>query len=235
MDSNKFDQLAIELLDKTKETLTTKRKEYAGDKDVFHNFEQGIKLSMHKHREAYAWELCVKHLQSVKDIIGNVENLPSEDMIREKFGDIRAYMILMEIMLLQRKINLASSVRQYPLGTEECEEWHGDRMMILCPRCGVQFSTPSKSAMKPRCPQCNNVVDKIKDTMTINEWEVYPNDWFQNKFSDIENGMVTMLWNSNKKGIIIPTNCQFHMDDWKEHKELIYDVYNGRLPWINRK
>jgi hypothetical protein len=92
------------LVDKRKEliesVLQKKGAEYANEANVFHNFEEGAKLSFHSNREMVAWEYMIKHLQSIKDMISN--NTPySEHIIREKFGDAINYMILIEAMMLE--------------------------------------------------------------------------------------------------------------------------------------
>jgi hypothetical protein len=92
------------LVDKRKEliesVLQKKGAEYADDVNVFHNFEEGAKMSFHNNREMVAWEYMIKHLQSIKDMISN--NKPySEHIIREKFGDAINYLILMEAMMLE--------------------------------------------------------------------------------------------------------------------------------------
>ena len=92
------------LVDKRKELIESvsqkKGAEYAADANVFHNFEDGAKMSFHSNREMVAWEYMIKHLQSIKDMISN--NTPySEHVIREKFGDAINYMILMEAMMLE--------------------------------------------------------------------------------------------------------------------------------------
>jgi hypothetical protein len=92
------------LVDKRKEliesVLQKKGAEYANEVNVFHNFEEGAKMSFHNSREMVAWEYMIKHLQSIKDMISN--NKPySEHIIREKFGDAINYLILMEAMMLE--------------------------------------------------------------------------------------------------------------------------------------
>ena len=92
-----------QLIDKRKEliesVLKKKGGEYANEANVFHNFEEGSKMSFHSNREMVAWEYMIKHLQSIKDMISN--NTPySEHIIREKFGDAINYLILIEAMML---------------------------------------------------------------------------------------------------------------------------------------
>ena len=85
-----------------------KQAEYAADGNAFHNFENSAGFSMMNERESAAWEFCVKHLQSVRDIIksvevgGEVHGYPTQELIDEKFGDIIVYMTLMHGMLTDR-------------------------------------------------------------------------------------------------------------------------------------
>jgi hypothetical protein len=92
------------LVDKRKEliesVLQKKGAEYSGDANVFHNFEEGAKMSFHSKREMVAWEYMTKHLQSIRDMISD-DKAYSEHMIREKFGDAINYLILMEAMMLE--------------------------------------------------------------------------------------------------------------------------------------
>lgn len=91
------------LVDKRKEliesVLQKKGAEYSGDTNVFHNFEEGTKMSFHSKREMVAWEYMTKHLQSIRDMISD-DKAYSEHIIREKFGDAINYLILMEAMML---------------------------------------------------------------------------------------------------------------------------------------
>ena len=97
-----------EFLGKLLEVCKAKQKEYADGENAFHNFEEATGMSVCNERETIAWELCVKHLQSVKDIIkhvevgGDVNGHPTQALIDEKFGDIIVYMTLMHGMLTDR-------------------------------------------------------------------------------------------------------------------------------------
>lgn len=85
-----------------------KSKEYNTTDDRFDHFKQAVGFSLCKEREGVAWEFCVKHLQSVRDLIkhvedgGDVNGHPTQKMIDEKFGDIIVYMTLMHGMLTDR-------------------------------------------------------------------------------------------------------------------------------------
>ena len=92
------------LVDKRKQliesVLQKKGAEYANEANVFHNFEEGAKMSFHSKREMVAWEYMIKHLQSIRDMVGDDKSY-SEHVIREKFGDAINYLILMEAMMLE--------------------------------------------------------------------------------------------------------------------------------------
>ena len=109
MDKLDFQEHQKELLTRLLEVGKTKQAEYANAEDAFHNFNDGVGISMHESREALAWEYCTKHLQSVRDIIkhvdlGGVNGHPTQGLIDEKFGDIIVYMTLLHGMLTD-KIN----------------------------------------------------------------------------------------------------------------------------------
>ena len=100
MNKTEFNKLVDKRKELIESVLQKKGAEYAADANVFHNFEEGAKMSFHSNREMVAWEYMIKHLQSIKDMISN--NTPySEHVIREKFGDAINYLILMEAMMLE--------------------------------------------------------------------------------------------------------------------------------------
>jgi len=100
MNKTEFNKLVDKRKELIESVLQKKGAEYADDVNVFHNFEEGAKMSFHSNREMVAWEYMIKHLQSIKDMISN--NKPySEHVIREKFGDAINYFILMEAMMLE--------------------------------------------------------------------------------------------------------------------------------------
>jgi hypothetical protein len=105
MDGNEFQEHQKKLLGNLLEVCRAKQKEYANNENAFHNFEEAVGISMNKERETVAWEFCVKHLQSVRDIITDIEDgngPPKQALIDEKFGDIIVYMTLMHGMITDR-------------------------------------------------------------------------------------------------------------------------------------
>ncbi len=84
-------------------TLTSKGKEYSEDDNVFSNFEDAIGLSLDiESREVVAYNYLLKHLQSIKDILKDVEEkgiYPSKELTDEKFKDAINYLVLIKGML----------------------------------------------------------------------------------------------------------------------------------------
>jgi hypothetical protein len=84
-----------ELYERTKE----KQEEYTVGDNPFHNFEQAESLSTTDSRERVAWEYCVKHLQSIKDVISDDTIEYGPEWVDEKIGDVIVYFVLIRAML----------------------------------------------------------------------------------------------------------------------------------------
>jgi len=80
--------------------------EYSRGKDAFHNFNQAQGLSTTGTPAKVAWEFCVKHLQSLKDLLNdNEEGVDiNPEVIDEKIGDIIVYMTLIRGMLREKSV-----------------------------------------------------------------------------------------------------------------------------------
>lgn len=107
MKQEEFNILLRERVAEIERVLTVKREEYSKGGDVFSNFKRGAGMSFHNEPESYAWELMVKHLQSIKDIIAHLEvdgynGYPTKELVREKVGDAINYLLLIELMILER-------------------------------------------------------------------------------------------------------------------------------------
>lgn len=81
-----------------------KNDEYASEEEVFANFKDGVGISYNKTPEKYAWELLSKHLQSIKDIMIDIEagRLPTVALIDEKMNDAHNYLYLIEGMIQEK-------------------------------------------------------------------------------------------------------------------------------------
>ena len=90
-------------LESIQKTLGQKGKEYSTNVDKFHNFNEGAKILgciPEKCLDAY----MTKHLVSYRDMLNRLQNgeIPSDELIDEKLGDIINYFILQKIQLKQR-------------------------------------------------------------------------------------------------------------------------------------
>lgn len=77
-----------------KTILQNKAKEYSKDENRLHNFYLGSNLSLQSPIDV-CFGYMLKHICSVYDILVIEVNLPSTDVIQEKFNDLINYIILM--------------------------------------------------------------------------------------------------------------------------------------------
>lgn len=92
-----FDKAVLKRLELCKEILIIKGKEYATDKDKFHNFNVAAILNGTTPEKAL-WGFATKHLVSIMDIIDDSDKF-SGQQIEDKIGDMINYLILLGIML----------------------------------------------------------------------------------------------------------------------------------------
>jgi hypothetical protein len=106
LDSRGFEGYLEGLLFQIREVLGTKAGEYVVNDDRFHNFHQGLRQfpDKFKTREDVMEAFQIKHLISIQDILQKLRNgeLPTEVLVKEKFGDAINYYILMLISILDR-------------------------------------------------------------------------------------------------------------------------------------
>lgn len=108
MEANLFYNSAQEFIESQFEILFKKKEEYATDGNVFENFENAVGISFHDTPEGVLWEYMVKHLQSIKDMIkdleigGEVGGHYDEKLVNEKIGDAINYLLLLRGMLINR-------------------------------------------------------------------------------------------------------------------------------------
>lgn len=106
MDRFTFNNHIIQRLDELKMLLSSKGNEYANIEDVHHNFKKATGLSLHNKPEQVLWEYCVKHLQSIRDIVNGKH--VDYSTVKEKTGDIIAYMLILESMYAPIEHNVIS-------------------------------------------------------------------------------------------------------------------------------
>ena len=92
-----FDELVDKRTSKIKASLIVKGKEYRRNNDPLHNFNIAAQVNKTT-REKALWGFAVKHYVSFLDILDDIEKgqLPSEEKIDEKIGDLINYLILAE-------------------------------------------------------------------------------------------------------------------------------------------
>jgi len=91
------------LIENCSETLLVKAKEYVRNGDRMHNFNKGA-IKTGTIREKVLRNMRLKHDISVDDMLNDIENnnLPSKELVLEKFGDIINYNIIEAMSILHR-------------------------------------------------------------------------------------------------------------------------------------
>ena len=105
MTAQEFDILVQQRVQKVQQTLVVKGKEYRRNNDPLHNFRVGARVS-NSTEEKVLWGFALKHYISFLDILNDMEagNLPKEEIVDEKIGDLINYLILCEASI-KEKIN----------------------------------------------------------------------------------------------------------------------------------
>jgi len=87
-------------LDKTKELLLIKGKEYVRNEDRLHHFRRASEMER-KSMPRVLHGMLQKHLVSYYDMLDDVDNgkMPSESMVNEKIEDIVVYFLLQEAVI----------------------------------------------------------------------------------------------------------------------------------------
>lgn len=102
MDYREFDKLVDARIEKIRNTLLVKAKEYAGPVDRLYNFKRAAEIERTTPERALAG-MWVKHVVSVLDMIEHAEIVHSESYVDEKIGDSVNYLILLEALLAERR------------------------------------------------------------------------------------------------------------------------------------
>ena len=121
MTEEQFDRLVEERLNSTKQTLIIKGKEYRRNNDPLHNFNVAAQLGKTT-REKALWGFALKHYVSFMDILDDIEknNLPTDELISEKIGDLINYLILCEASIKEKikENNINKSLNQWSKKTK---------------------------------------------------------------------------------------------------------------------
>ena len=97
----KFEIVVEEILNRVKELFIVKGKEYRRNNNPLHNFEKGSNISG-EHPAKILDGFLLKHYISYRDLINDImEDKPiNKDLVKEKFGDIFAYLCLQQAIFI---------------------------------------------------------------------------------------------------------------------------------------
>lgn len=101
MDTEQFMKIARNRLIRCEYVLQPKGEEYSRGDDRLHNFKGAAEITGETPEEALEG-MWLKHVQSVRDIIQDLPNLPDEKTMDEKFVDAINYIILLEALIRER-------------------------------------------------------------------------------------------------------------------------------------
>mgnify|MGYP003575072735 CR=1 FL=1 len=93
-------------LNTTRDVMASKSAEYATGGDKLHNFNRALQASAGRMstREGALFGMMLKHWVSILDILDKVDvgGLPTEPILKEKFGDMINYLMLLEASIQHR-------------------------------------------------------------------------------------------------------------------------------------
>lgn len=100
---SEFEKIVSQTLRQIEETLIVKGKEYRRNNNPFHNFEVGARKK-NISREKALDGMLLKHEVSIEDMTNDLDLdiLPTESAVNEKFGDALIYLIIKKAMLIDR-------------------------------------------------------------------------------------------------------------------------------------
>ena len=103
MSEKEFEYKIEKTLEKLKEVLITKGREYRRNQNPFHNFDEGAKRSG-LIREKVLDGFLLKHEISIADMTNDLEKgiLPSKEMVEEKFNDNLIYLLIKNVSILDK-------------------------------------------------------------------------------------------------------------------------------------
>lgn len=106
MNRDFFKRVLQDTIQETEHTLGIKAMEYVRNDNIMHNFDIGSRMTG-EIREKVIHSFALKHHISISDIRNDIEsgNLPSKELINEKFGDAINYLILEKASILHKLEN----------------------------------------------------------------------------------------------------------------------------------
>ena len=105
MTETEFDKEVDIACDNIKTVLSIKAKEYRRNNNPLEFFDHGvIKTNNRLSREEVIYGFALKHTLSIDDIRNDIKdgNLPSRDLLDEKFGDAINYLILEKMSIIDK-------------------------------------------------------------------------------------------------------------------------------------
>lgn len=99
----RFDNQVESTLQEIRNLLIVKGKEYRRNNDVYHNFNQGAKMTG-KTPEKVLYGFLLKHLISMADIREDISSgfEISSEKVKEKWTDALVYLVIEKCMILDR-------------------------------------------------------------------------------------------------------------------------------------
>lgn len=103
MSEEYFTDRLNDVLEQIQQTLDVKAREYVRNEDRLHNFNSGA-LKTGKIREQIIADFRLKHEISIDDMRNDINNgnLPTKELVEEKFGDVINYYILEKLSILHK-------------------------------------------------------------------------------------------------------------------------------------
>lgn len=103
MTITEFDKVVDDVVETIKISLKEKAKEYMRNNDPLHNFNVGARKK-DCIREYIIEGMALKHEISIEDMLQDIDkgNIPSKELVAEKFKDSINYKILLKASILDR-------------------------------------------------------------------------------------------------------------------------------------
>jgi len=167
MNQEQFDQLLKNRLYTTRNTLSSKGEEYARG-DRLSNFKKIASMTGVTPERAL-WQLVSKHIVALGDFINDLDNGTTQPTDRwdEKYGDVVAYMCLLEALVVERSSMVQANKCMHDIELNV----NGDGKCIDCGK-EVQKVDVAEDVVKMEeyyiCKQCAGLIDVMGHGHCIN-------------------------------------------------------------------